>query len=132
MIRRSIYALVSLIWRALRGLVWLIWAIMRPALRFISAVLLLAAVMLLTADLTRWQVEEPGPMFMSLADHALALAPATFKGAENAISQQLHPLLWDPMMTSFLAVPAWLFFAVLAIAIAYAGREVKQVNVYIN
>lgn len=132
MIRRTLYALVSLIWRLLASLVWLIWAIMRPSLRFISAVLLLAAVMLLTADVTRWQVAEPGPTFLSLGDHAQALAPTSFEGAERAISQNLHPLLWDPVGTTFLAIPAWLFFTVLAIAIAYAGREVKQINVFIN
>ena len=71
-------------------------------------------------------------MFLSLADHASTLAPATFKGAERAINQHLHPLLWDPAAVTFLAIPAWLFFAVLAVLIAYAGREVKQINVFVN
>ena len=132
MIKRSLSALASLIWRGISGIGWLIWAILRPAFRFISAVMLLAAVMLLTSDVTRWQVGAEGGTFFSLADHLRTLAPATYEGVGKAISGGFHPLAWDPILLTILAVPAWLFFAVLSAVIAYAGREPKRISVYIN
>ncbi len=132
MIKRAFSALFSLIWRGIRGVGWLAWAILRPAFRFISALMLLAAVMLLTSDVTRWQVGADGPTFFSLADHAKTLAPATFKGVANAIGNGIHPYAWDPIILSALAVPAWLFFAVLSALTAFAAREPKRINVYIN
>lgn len=132
MIKRTLAALASLIWRGIRAIGWLVWAILRPAFRFISAIMLLAAVMLLTSDVTRWQVGAEGPTFFSLADHLRTLAPATYKGVASAISNGIHPIAWDPVVLTALAVPAWLFFAVLSAMIAVAAREPKRINVFIN
>ena len=132
MIKRFVSALGSMIWRAMSGIGWLIWAVLRPAFRFISAVLLLAAVMLLTSDVTRWQVGADGPTFFTLADHLRTLAPATYEGVARTISTGIHPVAWDPVVLTFLAIPAWFFFAVLSAVIAYAGREPKRINVFIN
>lgn len=132
MIKRILAALASLIWRSIRAVLWIIWAILRPAFRFISAIMLLAAVMLLTTDVTRWQVGAEGPTFFTLADHAKSLAPATFEGVAKAIGAGVHPLAWDPVLLSALAVPAWMFFAVLSMLMAFAAREPKRINVFIN
>lgn len=120
------------VWRLVRWLLWLIWAIARPAFRFVSAVLLLAAVIVLTADVTRWQVGEEDPMFLSLGHHIKSAAPATFEGTGRMIGQTLHPLIWDPVLLGFFAIPAWIIFAGLAVLFAYASREPKRINIFVN
>lgn len=132
MIKQFPAAIGRLFWRIIKGFVWLIWAVMRPSLRFISAVLLLASVIALTTDVTRWQVGEAGPTFQSLGYHIQTMAPATFKGFGEVVAASLHPFVWDYLFLPLFAIPAWLIFAVLAIAIAYAGREPKRINVFIN
>ena len=132
MIKRALSAIASMIWRGISGVGWLIWAILRPAFRFISAIMLLAAVMLLTSDVTRWQVGADGPTFISLADHIKSLAPATYEGVAKAVASGIHPFAWDPMLLSILAIPAWIFFAVFSALTAFAAREPKRINVFIN
>ncbi len=130
---RSLFAnLLLFSARMLRGLVWVIWLVFRPAVRFISAVLILAAVIAATADFTRWQVGDTTPSFHSLAHHIQAVAPATFKGLAQSISQALHPVVWDYGVYLVLSLPAWLLFGVIGLAIALAGREPRRVNVFIN
>ena len=120
------------LWRLLRWSMWLLWAVFRPAIRFISALLMLAAVFALTADVTRWQVGEGDPMFHSLAYHIAAFAPTTFEGVGKSISEGLHPAFWDYGLLLLLSVPAWAIFSVLSLAIALTGREPKRINVFIN
>lgn len=132
MIKRALSAIASMIWRIVSGIGWLIWAILRPAFRFISAIMLLAAVMLLTSDVTRWQVGADGPTFFSLADHIKTLAPATYEGVAKTVAIGIHPLVWDPLLLSILAIPAWIFFAAFSALTAFAAREPKRINVFIN
>ena len=132
MFKRLIFAIARLVWRIVRGVLWLVWAIMRPSLRFISAVLLIATVMTLTADVTRWQIGADGPLFLSLAHHLETAAPSTYVAVAGAITQSLHPAVWNYGILPLLSVPAWLLFAVLAGGIAYASREPKRINVFVN
>ena len=132
MIRSLLISLAFMIARALAAVGRLIWAMIRPGLRFISAVLLVAATVALTIDVTRWQTANDGPMFKSLAAHIRTAAPATLDNVGLAVSNALHPLVWDPVLTTILAVPAWMLLLLLAIAIGYATRERRQVNIFIN
>jgi len=118
--------------RGLAAVSRLIWAMIRPGLRFISAVLLVAATIALTIDVTRWQTADTGPIFKSLAAHIRSAAPATLDNIGLAVSNALHPILWDPTLTTLLALPAWMFLMLLAIAIGYATLERRQVNIFIN
>ena len=101
-------------------------------MRFVSAVLLLAAVIALTADVTRWQVDDPGPTFQSLGHHIESMAPASYAGLARTVGRAVHPAVWDYGLQPFFALPAWLLFAVLAVMIGYAGREPKRINISIN
>ena len=98
----------------------------------ILTILSFTAVMLLTSDVTRWQVGADGPTFFSLADHVKTLAPATYEGVAKAVASGIHPFAWDPMLLSILAIPAWIFFAVFSALTAFAAREPKRINVFIN
>lgn len=124
--------LVLFLARILRGLAWMTWVIFRPAVRFVSAVLLLAAVIALTADVTRWQVGDTDPTFHSLAHHVQTVAPATFQNMQKSISTTLHPVFWDYGLYIILSLPAWLLFAIVSLLIVFAGREPKRINVFIN
>ena len=132
MIGRFFTRIAAILWSGARWVLWLVWAVIRPSMRFVSAVLLLAAVIALTADVTRWQVGEPGPIFQSLGHHVASMAPASYAGLARMVGRAVHPGVWDYGLQPFFALPAWLLFAVLGVAIAYAGREPKRVNIFIN
>ena len=119
------------IWQSARAVVLLLWRIFRPALRFIGAVLMVAAIFALTADVTRWQIGEVVPLFHSLAHHIETIAPATYKKmAEEIIA--LHPMIWDYGLFTLLSTPAWLIFSSFSIALIFAGRERRNVDIFIN
>jgi len=118
--------------RMISGLASIILGVLRPALRFLGAILLLAAVIALTSDLTRWQTVGNWWHFDSLGYHIATLAPQTLKSVGAAISRATHPWLWDPILTSLLAWPAWILFTALGALLIYAGRERKRINIFIN
>ena len=118
--------------QALAAIGRLVWSMIRPGLRFICAVLLVAATVALTIDVTRWQTNVDGPTFKSLAAHIRSAAPATLDNVGNAVSQALHPLVWDPLLTTILALPAWIFLVLLAVAMGYATQERRQINIFVN
>ena len=118
--------------RLLSGIASMILAVLRPALRFLGAVLLLAAAISLTSDLTRWQTEGAWWHFDSLSHHIAALAPQTLKNMGESISQAVHPWLWDPIITTVIGLPAWVLFVVLGGLLIHAGRERRRINIFIN
>lgn len=130
---RSYFALIGFwLWRGSAKLGLMVWTLVRPSLRFISAVLVVAALIALTIDVTRWQTGEEGPLFLSLEQQISAAAPATLNGIGDAVSSALHPLFWDPLLTSVLRLPGWISLIVLALLLAYGARERRQVNIFIN
>ena len=101
-------------------------------MRFISAVLMLAAIFTLVADVTRWQIGESVPLFHSLAYHIETLAPSTYARMMEKVSREFPPLVWDYGVSAILFSPAWLVFAFLSVIIAVAGRERQRIDIFIN
>ena len=132
MIKRGIESVAYFGLRILRAIVGAIWAMLRPALRFIASVFMLVAIIALVADITRMQLSAPGPTFAPLAMHFREIIPGTLLAAEKAISSGAHPLVWNPLLTTLIAVPTWILFAVLSLLILYAIRERAKVNIFIN
>jgi hypothetical protein len=118
--------------RLITGFAGIILGVLRPALRFVGAILLLAAVIALTSDLTRWQTIGNWWHFDSFGYHIASLAPQTLKNVGAGIGRATHPWLWDPILTSLLAWPAWILFAMFGALLIYAGRERKRINIFIN
>ena len=107
--------------------------VLRPALRFLGALLLLAATIALASDVTRWQSGvAPSWTFESLSGHINDLAPATLKSIGSAVAESLHPWVWDPVLTTILACPAWLLFFVFGSALLYVSRERRRINIFVN
>jgi hypothetical protein len=93
--------------------------------------LLLAAVALIT-DVTRTTSGDGGLVVTSLAEHWRAIAPATFEAARAAVTRRAGGWMWDPMILSVLRLPGWLALGALSLALGYAGRRRRTVNVFAN
>jgi len=132
MIRSYLAILGFWLWRGIAAAGLMLWALVRPALRFISAALLVTAVIALAIDVTRWQTGADGTLFLGLDQHIRAAAPATLDGFGAALSAGLHPLVWDPLLTSLLSLPGWLSLFVLGLLLSYSARERRQIDIFIN
>jgi hypothetical protein len=102
------------------------------ALRFVAGLFLLAAVIALVSDVTRTQLGLAGGPSTSLLKHLADLAPSSLAAAQRAVQNNLHPLVWDPVLKSFLSLPAWASLAAIGLLLAYAGRRRYRVNIYTN
>ncbi len=100
-------------------------------LRFIGSLFLLGAVIALTADLSR--PSRPGVATLSsVHKHWSDLAPQSLAGAETAVATRTHRLVWDPGVTTLLAIPAFVSFGALAILFLYLGRPRRRVEIFVN
>lgn len=102
-----------------------------PALRFLGGLLLLIAVVILVADITSARGSLSSGFTVSAAKHWATLAPGSLASSQKS-AQALSSFLWDPVLKSFLAVPAWSLFALLGGLFAYVGRRRRRVNIYTN
>lgn len=132
MIRFLVTTLGVWAWRILASIGQILWTLVRPSLRFISAAAMVAAIIALTADVTRWQTGGSGPTFLGLDQQIRAAAPSTLYAIGQALSRSVHPMAWDPVLTSFLALPTWLTFFALSLLLGYWARERRQVDIFIN
>ena len=116
-------------WRLVRTPLSQLWRIFRPAVRFIRAVLMLAALFALTADVTRWQIGDTKPWFHSIAYHINTVAPSTFKVMANADGGAAS---WNYGVLMLLTAPAWIIFALSSVMLAVVARERRPINIFIN
>ena len=102
-------------------------------LRFIGGLFLLVAVIALTTDYTR---AEAGamlvPPFASLLNHWSDLAPQSLDAAKRAVESRAHPLLWDPVIRSVLALPAWASLGAIGLIFAWLGRPRRRIDIFAN
>ena len=103
----------------------------RLMLRFLAALFALLAVIAFASD---WTIARSGAGDVgsaSLLDHLTTFTPSLIASIKNSTSE-MNSVLWDPVLTSVLNLPAWLLFAILAILSGYAGRPRHQVRIFIN
>ncbi len=133
---KLVYWTVILLWLAIKLLVKgtfsLIVGVGLPALRFLSFVFLLVATIALVADATP-AVDGFGPFQPThLVDHMRGLAPKSVEAARIAISNATNPVVWDVGIASLINLPTFVFFGVLGLLAAYAGRRREKLNVFVN
>lgn len=100
-------------------------------LRFIGSLFLLGAVIALTADLSR-PPRPDTPQLASLHKHWSDFAPQSLAAAQKTVQTRAHRLVWDPVITSILATPAFAAFGVLAVLLLYIGRPRRRVEIFVN
>jgi hypothetical protein len=106
--------------------------VVKGLLRFLASVVLMVAVIAAVNDVTRSMAAGDRLPPVSTYEHWSKLAPVTLTATRNAVQRNTHPLVWDPVLTTILRLPAWALFGVLAALLAYAGRRRREVNIFAN
>jgi hypothetical protein len=102
-------------------------------LRFLGGLFLLVAVIALTADFTRAEADGAlVPPFASLQKHWSDLAPQSLAAAKRTVEVRVHPFLWDPLIGSVLALPAWASLGALGLAFSWLGRPRRRIDIFAN
>ncbi len=104
---------------------------MGAALRILAGVFFLFAAIALAADITRY-ANGGGFGMTSFASHWRNFSPVMLKSAQQLVSSNLHPLLWDPVIWRIISLPAWFLFGAVGLTFAYLGRAKRRVNIFIN
>ncbi|MEQ1611748.1 MAG: hypothetical protein ABL904_03270 [Hyphomicrobiaceae bacterium] len=102
-----------------------------PALRFLGGLFLLIGAIVLIADITNARGGVGNGFAVPLAKHWASLAPASLAASQKSI-QAISGLLWDPIMKSVLAIPAWTWFTAIGALLAWTGRRRRRVNIFVN
>jgi hypothetical protein len=89
--------------------------------RFLGVLLLAAAFAALIIDGTK-SIAANAILYTPTAATAAQLFPEKFKLLQPTLVH-LHPLLWDPGMTSLLRLPIWIIIAFLGIVCLLVGRK---------
>lgn len=101
-------------------------------LRILSGLFLLAAAFALIAEATRAQLGVPGAPFTPVLVQLAEAAPVILQAVEKS-ARSLHALLWDPVLTSILQLPAWISLGSLGLVLGWLGRRrYRKVNVFTN
>jgi uncharacterized protein (TIGR03382 family) len=106
--------------------------VLKGFLRFLAGVLLLLAVMAATNDITRSLMAGHAVTPVSTFQHWSQLAPVTLDQARKAVQRRAHPLVWDWGIAQALQLPAWGFFGLLGVGLAWLGRRRREINIYAN
>ncbi|MCD7058771.1 hypothetical protein [Pelagibacterium xiamenense] len=95
---------------------------MRVFFRIVGLVFLALALILLVADGTR-MLAANGYVATPLGNWIAQIAPLTLESARTAVQENVHPLLWDPTLTTLLAWPGWAVLGGIAIIFLLLGRS---------
>src|SRR5262245_31749069 len=98
------------------------------ALRFLSSIFLLAAVVAFVSEVTRAQLGVPLAPFTPLLKQLSDSAPALL----GAVQRHLPSLLWDPVFKSVLLLPAWTLLVTAGLVLAWFSRQRRRINIFTN
>ena len=90
--------------------------------RFMAMVALAVAVIMAVVDATR-TIAASELVLTPLNTSWLAVSPDTFAALQILVAEKAHPLLWDPVIVSILALPGAVVLAVLALLLFAVGRK---------
>ncbi len=100
-------------------------------LRLLAGAFLLLAALALIGDVTR-SMNTRTTVITSTAAQWRQLSPQSLTNAQNAVSKNLHPLVWDPLIWRLLLLPAWFLFGSIGLILALLGRRRRRANIFIN
>ena len=105
---------------------------MATTIRILSGLFLFVATLALIAEATRAQLGVPGAPFTPLLAQLTEAAPQALRAVERS-TRNVHPLLWDPALTSILALPAWIGLGSIGLILGWLGRHRRRsINVFTN
>ena len=96
--------------------------VMRMVMRILAAAFLALALVLLVADGTA-MLAANAFIATPLAATISALLPGTLETMRAAVQENVHPLLWEPTLTTLLAWPGWAVIGGLGLVLAVLGRS---------
>jgi len=95
---------------------------MRWFLRVLGTWLLGLALILLVVDGTRMLAADSF-LFSTIGELWDQLAPGARDAMGQSVQTTVHPLLWDPVITTFLAWPGWAVLGGIGIVLMVIGRS---------
>ena len=101
-------------------------------LRLLGVWLLLLAMVAAVVDATKSLAGGGAWVVTPMGEQWKALSPETLEGAKAGIQTHAAPFLWDPVMLTILAAPAWSLFGVFGILMILAGRRKKPLIGYVR
>lgn len=90
--------------------------------RLLATVSLAVAVVMAVLDVTR-TIAASRLVLTPLRESWAGVSPTTLESAQAFVTKSLHPLVWDPVMTTILAQPGFLVFGVLAFLLYAIGHR---------
>jgi hypothetical protein len=95
---------------------------LRLAFRFSGFLTVAAAFTSLIVDGTR-SIAEGAVSITSLGQTAAAFFPAQFSALGPAIERNIHPLLWNPVLTTLFWLPTWLVVGLFGLLLLTLTRK---------
>ena len=105
---------------------------MKLILRMLGIILLLFAMVALVVDGTKTLSANGQLIVTSFGQQWLLFSPDSLFATKKAIEDQLHPLIWDPIIATLLLWPTWVILGGLGILFYWIGRKRYRVNLYAN
>jgi hypothetical protein len=90
--------------------------------RLIGFLLVAAGFVGLVVDGTR-SIANATLMFLPLGDVIAAMFPKVYPLIEPAVTRQIHPVLWNPILLNLFAMPASLLAFGLGVVLLWVGRK---------
>lgn len=104
----------------------------RIMLQFVAALFAAVALFAFAADFSAARSSGTAFQATALLDRLNDFAPSLLNSARNAVTRVAGPQLWDPLITTFLSLPAFVFFIGLSLFCGFAGRPRREVQIFVN
>ena len=102
---------------------------LRLLFRLIGLLLLATSFAAAIIDGTK-SIAADGLVLTSIGEAAQTLFPARFALLQPAIEKSLWPFVWDPVLVTFMMLPAWLLLGALGIALIVITRPARALIGY--
>jgi hypothetical protein len=104
----------------------------RIMLQFLAALFATLALFAFAADYTAARSATGGFNSATVLERMTDFAPSLPVSIKTGVTRALGPAAWDSGVALLLSLPAYLFFALLALASGYAGRPRREIQIFIN
>lgn len=104
----------------------------RVMLQFLAALFATVALFAFAADFSAARSSGAAFHATALMDRLNDFTPSLLNSARNAVTRTAGAQVWDPLITTLLGAPTFLFFIGLSVFCGFAGRPRREVQIFIN